>query len=154
MNFNRFETDQDKNVIYLNLNNCRLEDLSPISNHILSIENLNELNLHSNFLETLSDNFSRLKVKKLNLGSNFLKEIPECIFGISTLEEVYLNDNLLENISSNIEELKNLKKINLYHNKLREIPEELLNLENLTEIDVRENPLTKRIQKENCRIIY
>lgn len=73
-------------------------------------------------------------LKKLKLGHNNLKKLPESIGIFESLEELYLVNNKLTNIPDILKNLHKLKILDLRNNKLTNLPDifgDLKDLENL-----------------------
>jgi len=127
-------------IKYLELVNHNITD---ISNPIIDMVNLLELNLTKNQINIIDNRFDSLtKLTKLNLNSNLLEEFPDSICQLINLTELYLARNKINEINRNIKNLKELKKIDLHKNNISTIPKEIEEL-------IKHNKLTKILLSQN-----
>ncbi|KAG5858551.1 hypothetical protein KMI_14g19340 [Encephalitozoon hellem] len=83
-------------------------------------------------------------IKKLDLSSNKLKELPSEIGALNWLVELDLSNNEVESIPQEVNNMKSLEVLNLSNNKLTSFPWHVLKLRNtgaLKSLDLRGNPL-------------
>lgn len=128
------------------------EDKKEIVRLLSRLEKIESLNLRKNcFNEPIEINASNLI--RLNLSSNYMKRVPECIRFAYNLEELELGVNELYQLpewslhknlkvlkihKNNISHLPNLgacsslEVLNLYFNRFRTIPDCIWNLENMS----------------------
>ncbi|MBD3214815.1 MAG: hypothetical protein GF311_19545 [Candidatus Lokiarchaeota archaeon] len=85
--------------------------------------------------------FELTALKKLELGNNLLKEIPEDINKLKNLEFLSLSSNQLKKLPNSIGELKNLKTLDLSSNQIDQLPSSLGNLTSLEILRVDRNNL-------------
>ncbi|KAL7635645.1 UNVERIFIED_CONTAM: hypothetical protein RMT77_013462 [Armadillidium vulgare] len=113
----------------LNLSMCRLTDI-PIE-EIALFPKVSNLDLSRNEIIKFPQNFVQClqDLTKLDLNSNFLRELP-----------------------NNFGALSNLEYLNLNNNKLTDLPLSFSNLKNLTYLDLNDNPLRVDLSIEagNC----
>uniref|UniRef100_A0A3B3UQS3 Toll-like receptor 13 n=1 Tax=Poecilia latipinna TaxID=48699 RepID=A0A3B3UQS3_9TELE len=136
---------------------------------LVSCAQLRELNLEDTFMDKLSKGSmqSMMQLRFLNLGYNFLTEVPGDIRSLSTLEilimsandmyglkcddfsnttglkELYLNINHITKLERCItENLVNLKVLDMSNNKLKEFGDSFkISLQKLEALDISHNPI-------------
>jgi Leucine-rich repeat (LRR) protein len=150
-----FESDYIwNNLIYLNLSNNEISDISSLKN----FTNLTILYLFDNKIEdifSLSD-MSRLRI--LSLNSNRIK-IIEPVKNLKMLKLLNMNDNKIEDISS-VKNLTGLWSLEMSRNKISYLPNGLFNnFKSLSRLDLSFN-LIKEIDSfgpyltKNLKTIY
>lgn len=149
------DTIQLDKLIHLSLSSNKIENIS-----ITKCFNLKYLSLKDNFLQDLT---CYAPLIELDLRTNKLTSIPNCLYNLYTLEKLYLSYNYFTELT--IPELKNLKFLdlknafypvikfdllalnltclNLSHSYgvLTTIPESIKQLKNLTELYLSHNKL-------------
>ncbi|AFN83699.1 hypothetical protein EROM_090830 [Encephalitozoon romaleae SJ-2008] len=83
-------------------------------------------------------------IKKLDLSSNKLKELPSDIGALNWLVELDLSNNEIGKIPEEMNDMKSLEVLNLSNNKLTSFPWKVLRLGRtgtLKSLDLRGNPL-------------
>ena len=81
-----------------------------------------------------------LKMRKLNLNSNLLREISSQFLGqLSKLRELFLRKNFLTTIDQELTMLSSLILLDLSFNRLTRLPSSLANLQTLVELDLSHN---------------
>ena len=116
--------------------------------NIEKLSNLKDLGCGGMKLSKLEIDFSKLKkLRRLELCTNELTEIPSGIYDLTELEDLDLHMNYLSgSIPSELGKLSKLKVLQLDRNQLTgEIPSELGNLTNLEELNLSQNQLTGEI---------
>ena len=83
-----------------------------------------------------------LKVYKLNLKGQKLKEIPAEISQLKNLQVLNLSENRLKVVGAEIGILKNLQFLSLYGNSLRTLPNEMRNLSHLETLYLGKNKIS------------
>ncbi|KAI3992204.1 hypothetical protein MKX01_021612 [Papaver californicum] len=142
-------------------NSCMKELLQGhvIPDSILGLEKLEELNLSSNILESLSDFIGLLvNLKYLNVSTNKLKALPDSIINCRSLVELEASFNQLTYLTTKIGELS-LHHLDAHFNEVRSLPHvvglltnlEILNisalpdtfgcLDSLTKLNLDQNPV-------------
>ncbi|MHA1192093.1 MAG: leucine-rich repeat domain-containing protein [Promethearchaeota archaeon] len=113
-------------------------------NQVMFIKSLKKLDLSSNKLEELPYAISNLKnLEELNLGLNQMKDFGALSRLNLSLKRLDLQANDLTSIPNFIFNLKNLESLNLYENMISEIPKDISNLSNLQELNLGGNGLNK-----------
>ena len=117
------ESIQDwRSVKVLNLFDCRLIKLCPLSN----LENMEELRLFNNNLETVPEvgvHLNKLRIVELN--KNRITTLPLNFFaGLRALERIVLNNNLIETVPVGIN-CPHLESFLISSNMLSELPPDL-----------------------------
>lgn len=137
-----------RHLVFLNLENNRVEDLSPLA----TLTKLRELNLGNNNITDLEKicfgALSRLPLRTLNLSHNVtrmknggeirLSEVS-LLGSLTALEKLELRDNHIEDISP-LSSLKNLCLADLRGNRITDITP-LAGLTALKELNLRDNDL-------------
>ena len=122
-----------------------IEDIAAIPGYLGGLAaSLVDLNLHANQLTSISGLSSLVRLRFLNLSSNYIEIMAEAELGaLECLEVLNLSSNLVRRVGG-LENLKSLKKINLSYNKieslegLKRVVSDKHSLENL---DLRDNRL-------------
>jgi Leucine-rich repeat (LRR) protein len=118
-------------LTYLSLKNNRINEL-PILEKSSTIEQLilGRNYLHSKDLDSFFYNLPNLH--NLDLGHNFIQEIPESIFYLKSLQRLNLENNQLRNISEKLNDIKTLNHLSISNNpiplNLRSIIEQKFNI--------------------------
>lgn len=114
---------ESKKIINLGFNRCGLTELpSSIGN----FENLKELYLTENRLNSLPESIGDLKsLEKLNLSDNHLVNLPSKIGNLTNLKELHLNHNVIQNLPESISKLKKLEVLSIWGNQLRNLPKKM-----------------------------
>lgn len=143
----------------------RYPKVSRIPDEILLMENLEDLHLQLNDLDTLPPVICSISsLKKLRLGGNGLTSLPSEIGKLKNLELLTLWTNDLSELPVEIGELVNLKALNIAHNdNLNDLPDSITSLKRLEEFDwygPGENRLTWQqiawlngLREKGCRIL-
>ncbi|XP_035039608.2 leucine-rich repeat-containing protein 69 [Hippoglossus stenolepis] len=82
------------------------------------------------------------KATSLNLSSKKLKEVPQCVFSLTSLSVLLLNNNCITALPSQLTSLQHLAELNLGNNALKEIPAVLRHLESLKKLYLFSNQIT------------
>jgi hypothetical protein len=108
-----------------------------VPREILIIENLEDLHLQYNDLESLPSTVCNITtLKKLRLGGNSLDSLPASIKDLKKLGLLTLWSNNLKSLPEEIGELVNLKALNISDNaNLNYLPASIIRLTNLEEFD-------------------
>ncbi|KAK9080530.1 hypothetical protein SSX86_000288 [Deinandra increscens subsp. villosa] len=114
-----------------------------IPDSVAGLENLEELNVSSNILESLPDSIGcLLKLKILDVSSNKLDSLPDSIAQCRSLVELDASFNKLTYLPTKIgHELINLKKLSIQLNKVRNFPTSIGEMESLQFLDAHFNEL-------------
>jgi len=102
------------------------------------LTNLEVLNLRRCMFFNIDDNYFKLlpNLKFLDLGSNYLKNIPSSIKYLQKLEYLNLAVNELNKCPNIFEELSLLKKLNLHKNKFKILDESISSLKKLESLNI------------------
>lgn len=129
-----------KQLKLLNLIGCRLEHF-PRS--ILELQNLQELHLRGNKLETIPEEICDLdRLRILNVVDNNLEDIPASIWKMTSLKQLHLRGNKLEALPEEIVKLVRLSVLNLADNQLEKLPRSLQEMTHLKELRLQGNHLS------------
>jgi hypothetical protein len=86
-------------------------------------------------------NMERVKVRKLALNEQGLKEFPKQIIKMKLLYELHLSHNQLKAIPASIKKLENLKDIDFSKNELKALPRTMEQLKGLENVNLSHNHL-------------
>jgi len=114
--------EKGKNIIWLNLRNRGLSDISFLE----LLPNLTQINLSGNSIADISILKSLPNLIKLYLNSNKISDISVLKY-LPNLSKLYLSYNNITDISV-LDNLKKLWSVNLNSNKISELPKGLLSL--------------------------
>ena len=105
------------------------------------LKSLEILSLEGNNLRssTLSHLAKLTALKSLNLISNQLESVPECIFGLTNLKQLLLSQNSISNVPSSIIKLSSLQLLDVSHNNLSSLPPNIGMMREITELALRGN---------------
>lgn len=85
-----------------------------------------------------------LALRRLDLSSNNISEIPAAIGGFVELRELWLQSNPIITLPKEIENLTKIEVIDLKYTKVMELPSEMCNLKKLYDLDFTETPFAAR----------
>jgi len=113
------------------------KNLSEFPKEVLSMDQLEELNLSNNQLTgAIPAEIKQLKnLKKLNLSHNLMTGLPAELGQLSQLEELDVSYNDLTGLPHELDNLKNLKILNLAGNDYSKIDLEIIT-KNLSDLQV------------------
>ena len=124
----------------LDLSGLKLEKLPP---EIGKLQNLSQLNLHSNPLSALPAEIVQLQnLLQLNLAANQLRVLPAEVVQLQNLSQLNLAANQLRVLPAEVIQLQNLSVLSLSSNPLSALPAEIGQLQNLSELYLSDNPLS------------
>ncbi|XP_061886868.1 malignant fibrous histiocytoma-amplified sequence 1 homolog [Entelurus aequoreus] len=107
------------------------------------LSHIEALNLGNNFLhelpEGLSSSLNNLRV--LVLRRNHFTTVPQAVFELRQLEELDLSYNQLSGVAEGVVHLSVLKKLSVSHNNIQQLPEHISALRLLEELDISFNHL-------------
>lgn len=130
-----------KEVKILKLYGNKLKSITP---RIAEFENLEELYIGKNFLDSLPKEIGMLKkLRILSVQYNDLACLPKEIGELVNLEQLWLNQNKLQSLPVEIGNLKKLERLQLNYNFLKEIPKEISECEKLRFLYLNRNFITK-----------
>ena len=103
------------------------------------------LYLSGNYLSTLPESFSELRVKDLYISENSFANVPTPIFEMSQITKLSLSCNNLSFIPPQMANLVNLQFLDISFNNVKELPEEFGELPSLERLNAGFNPLGPEI---------
>ncbi|XP_033216110.1 leucine-rich repeat-containing protein 28-like isoform X2 [Belonocnema kinseyi] len=106
---------------------------------IEELENLTNLYLCGNFIQTLPPEVQYTRLTLLDLNSNRLETIPSSIGNLGTLKCLLLDENLITRIPLSCSQLWNLEYFSISNNRLIILPEWLGSLPKLEDLIVDNN---------------
>ena len=131
---------EGKNVVELSLKEFELKALL---NSIDNLGHLRKMNLESNYLTNLPESIGNLSVlQKLNLSQNNLKTLPASIGDMNSLQELDLGTNNINKLPESLGNLSALEKLWLENNHLKSIPESIKNLDSIKILELGNNLLS------------
>lgn len=138
------ENLSNKSGLKINLQNNKI---TKFPTALISMNNVEEIDLWDNFINTLPDeNVDKNKCKNLkhiHLDGNNISEISDEFFKINSIEELSLNNNQLSKISESIDKLDNLKILNVSNNSIWELPKNITNIKWLESVSAYDCWLTE-----------
>lgn len=132
--------DTAKKTGVLKLSQHKLTELPP---GLLQLEhNLRTLDLSENKLNILPEEISRfMQLRQLNLRSNRLGKLPDCIGALTRLDNLNLSQNKLTVLPRTVSNLIHLKTVVLSENRLRDFPVVFGGLKHLDVLDLSKNEI-------------
>jgi Leucine-rich repeat (LRR) protein len=119
------------------------QNLTALPPQIGMLQNLKELLAGGNHLQTLPDEFCRLKkLRILYLPNNKISRLPELIGNLRSLREINLLNNELETLPISFGKLDSLISLELFGNNLLAFPKELCSCLQLNELGLYFNALS------------
>lgn len=117
------------------------------------IADIEVLNLGNNFLQELPEGLasSLNNLRVLVLRRNKFTSIPGVIFELGQLLELDMSHNCLKNLYDDMGNLKGLKKLCVSHNKIQYLPSQIGMLKLLEELDISFNEL-RDLPKSLCNL--
>jgi len=122
----------------LNLGNNCLRELPP---DFFSMSSLVDLNLQSNQLVYLPEFHRCRRLRRLNLSSNLITEVPESLGNAQRLSHLNLSNNRMRHTFRSLGNCCSLVSLDLARNTLKDLPESLGNLTRLSLLDASENEI-------------
>jgi hypothetical protein len=117
-------------------------ELPELPETLFDLENLTELDLSNNTLESLSPKVGRLKrLKVLRLMMNQLTEVPPSLGMLTQLVELDLGFNPIPSLPAEVGGLAMLERLKLRGNQLTTLPASFAKLRRLKSLDLIENRL-------------
>ena len=125
------------------------------------LSKLNSVLLYNTKLDTLPNNFGKLKnLKSLTIVKCGFSRVQKPICDLSSLETLVLDNNDIGELPQCLYQLKNLKYLSLRSNNLSSLSDHVSFLQNLDVLDLRGNFFKEydvkvlEILLPNCRILY
>lgn len=169
------ENLKNHKLIYLNLTNNRIEDVSYISlrsieyfdlssnrikmiplNWLTDNNRLKILNLSNNRITKIDEkSLRRSKIEYLNLSFNKLTSLKS--FGASSIKNIDISFNRIKSISINFWKNldKSLQKINLSYNRIIKLPKyTTVDLKELAQVDLSGNSIGEYLINNNKKTIF
>lgn len=120
------------------------KDYTSLLNSISKLENLKVLNLDSNQVVNLPDCICNMKkIEILKLRMNKLEKLPESIGNFKYIKKLFLSKNKVRILPESIGNLMSLEELSLSYNNINHIPKSIENLLNLKVLDFGYNNLDK-----------
>jgi len=116
--------------------------ISVIPKEIFELPCLTYLSLKNNRLDKLPDLEQKSHLRQLILGRNYLqtKSLENFFNELPHLHYLDLGHNFIKEIPQSFYQLKKLRRLNLENNKLNEIPLKLKELKELNHLSITDNP--------------
>lgn len=118
-------------TLFLERNNIKY-----VSQYINSLTNLHSIYLKSNHLQDLPQSLSELKLKIIDISYNLFDHMPKVLFGIETLKKINCGSNNIREIPKNILKLKQLEFFDISCNLLNKAPLFINDLPSLKELRI------------------
>ncbi|KAI8346777.1 hypothetical protein BD560DRAFT_450504 [Blakeslea trispora] len=132
-------TSPDKSYQEIYLTNRGIRSLSP---NISMLSTVRRLDLSSNHLTELPDSIGCMRnLEYLSVAKNQIKSLPSTMGHLSNLLELDLSHNRLKNLTPSIGYLHKLKSLLLTHNALERLPIEIGRLVSLIALDLSWNQI-------------
>ncbi len=124
--------------------------ISVLPKEIFQLPNLNYLSLKNNRLSHLPDLSEKSEIKELILGRNYLTtESLKTFFNeMPQLHYLDLGHNYVDEIPLSLYNLSKLRRLNLEGNRLRNLPLKLKELKELHHLSVDNNPFPDHLRPE------
>lgn len=149
-----------KEPLEVRILNLSSKKLATIPREILKFENLQELYLSDNQLDSIpSFLFDLHELRVLTLSENSISYIPSEISKLKYLQELYLHKNKIKSISLKILESPQLFLVDVSHNQITEIIDKEMKLRTYKLLDIQENwdngsLLTQFEKDEKLTVVY
>lgn len=128
-----------KNLQWITINN---NNISYVSDDILSFKHLKELDLSSDRIKKFPDiNRKNKMLLTLSLCNDGIDSIPPDISNLKNLENLSLNNNKLKTLPIALGNLKDIKTLVLSNNRLKYLPDNICDLKQLSLLDLANNQL-------------
>ena len=132
---------QRDNSAYLDLSYMGLRYLSP---YIGELEDLVDLDLRGNILDSLPNEISRLRrLTGLHLDGNNFGKLPTLLFNMAGLERLSLSNNRLTNLPKELGNLEELVSVDISSNSFGRLPAVLWGLKKLARLDASDNEIER-----------
>jgi len=124
--------------------------LTAIPEEVFACKNLVYLNLNNNKIDSISPRIGDLKqLRVLQIAHNKLKHLPSEIGACSSMRSLILNQNRIEDIVPEIGQLSHLAVLDLWGNNVTILPKEISRIsESLKFLDMRVIYMTKKNQTD------
>ncbi|MBC7712052.1 MAG: hypothetical protein H7177_01845 [Rhizobacter sp.] len=124
--------------------------ISVIPKEIFQLPELKYLSLKNNRLSALPELETKSHLKQLILGRNYLnaKALDSFFNEIPNLHFLDLGHNYITEIPESLYRLTKLKRLNLENNKLHDIPLKLKELKELNHLSICNNPIPENVKSE------
>jgi len=135
-----YKIDKQGYITGISLSNCKIKDLSNLSECFKALKKLKTIDLSSNLLSNISHLQELITIEELYLHDNKFIDDIYSIAELKNLKVLDLSHNSIYDISP-LRKLRKIKKLYLYYNPINDISalEEFTNIESLllgeTEID-------------------
>ena len=127
-------------IVLRDLSYRRLESLEDDLVEEIASRGVTELDLSNNLLPGLPQSVARFQtLRRLNLSSNQIRELPPEICQLTGLEALEVKHNLMKGLPNKFGRLKALKTLNLSSNQFDQFPGQLCELEELRELRIGAN---------------
>lgn len=137
VNLNRYSVNENGEITRIDLSDLGLKS---IPKSLSLFNNLHTLVLSGNEISIVSNHIVKLEsLVELNLSNNKLRKFPICLTKIIGLYDLKLAHNQIQIIPYEIKNLINLKYIDLKNNNIEVFPSVLLEMESLQDINLCDN---------------
>ena len=127
------------NLAKLDISSCELNEFPwPV----IKLKRLMSLDISNNFIHSIPEEITKMQLKTFCLGKNPLDVFPTFLDQLTDLKKTDLSSCFLEQIPHVICSFKNLTKVNLRDNCITELPDQFCQL-NLEKLNVADNPLNQ-----------
>lgn len=114
---------------------------------LLSMKNVQQIDLGSNFIRELpKDDIDKSKcerLKTIHLDHNNISEIPDAMLQLNQIRDLTISNNRLSKIPSSINKLSNLETLRVSDNKIQEFPDWLTDIKTLKYLSASDCSLEK-----------
>lgn len=132
-------------VYRLDLSKSKLEGIPEV---VLSLKNLQELDLSKNKISDLKgiEKFTDLRI--LNLTKNKFENFPSELCQVTSVRNLFLGKNNIKEIPPCIGQMQSLIVLDMWYNPIDDLPEELTQLRNLRSLDLSGLNFSQSFQKK------
>lgn len=109
---------------------------------ILDLPSLRSLNISSNSIKKIPDDFDKLTLLGFfECERNQIDHLPESIINMTNLVNLKVNENRIKSLPKNFSNLSKLNSLNINDNEIVNLPDDIFSMESLEEILAYGNPI-------------